>query len=116
MVGFRGEISIKIGGKKRLLKFGTNQTAILSDLYDAPLQQMDEVFSPAKMSIGQTRDMIYSALAAGCYSSKKEIDFDQYDVGDWIDEISQADLESIFKAAFTEGEAKKKPASRGKTS
>jgi|SRR5690554_1351472 len=109
MVGFKGEVTLKIGGKKRLLKFGTNQTAILCEMYDVPLEEMDQAFSPARMSVAQTRDLIYSAIAAGCLTKGKEIDFTQYQVGDWVDDLPQEDLERIFKAAYKkEVKAKKK--------
>ena len=101
------ELTLKIGGKKRLLKFGTNQTAIYCDKYDLSLVGYSESLSNDKVKPSTLRDLIWSALVAGAQYKGQEVDFDELKVGDWIDELAQSDLDSVFKVlAHDEGEEK----------
>lgn len=100
------ELTLKIGGKKRLLKFGTNQTAIYCDKYDLSLVGYTESLANDKVKPSNLRDLIWSALVAGAQYKGQEVDFDELKVGDWIDELSQTDLDSVFKVLSpSEGES-----------
>lgn len=101
------ELTLKIGGKRRLLKFGTNQTAIYCDKYDLSLVGYTESLSNDKVKPGNLRDLIWSALVAGAQYKGQEVDFDELKVGDWIDDLSQSDLDSVFSVlSSNEGEGK----------
>ncbi len=101
------ELTLKIGGKRRLLKFGTNQTAIYCDKYDLSLVGYTESLSNDKVKPGNLRDLIWSALVAGAQYKGQEVDFDEFKVGDWIDDLSQSDLDSVFNVlSSNEGEGK----------
>jgi hypothetical protein len=100
------ELTLKIGGKRRLLKFGTNQTAIYCDKYDLSLVGYTESLSNDKVKPGNLRDLIWSALVAGAQYKGQEVDFDELKVGDWIDDLSQSDLDSVFNVLSpNEGES-----------
>lgn len=96
------ELTLKIGGKRRLLKFGTNQTAIYCDKYDLSLVGYTESLSNDKVKPSNLRDLIWSALVAGAQYKGQEVDFDELKVGDWIDDLSQDDLNSVFNVLSPE--------------
>ena len=109
-----GTTEISIGGKIRPIKFGTNQSAKYCEIRSLSLAQMQKELSNIENSDGgNIRDLIYSALWAGCKTDKIEIDFDRYDLGDWIDEMEQDELNKCFqvllgsnpKSEVKEGEA-----------
>jgi len=80
----KAEKKIKIGGKNRLLKMGTNATAMFCDMYEIPLSEFQTYMSNQTMS--HYRDLIYCAVADGARKEGKEVNFDRYEVGDWLDE------------------------------
>ena len=98
----RGITEIKIGGKLRPIKFGTNSTALLCEIRGITLNDMGLMFSEERIKNneitgGEIRDMIYAGLVSAARSKKIEIDFDQYQVGDWIDEIDPNELVKAFE-------------------
>jgi len=102
----RGEVEVSIGGKPRLLKFGTNQLAIFTQMHKVDLSEAD-------FGMHHLRDLIYSALVAGAKKNKEAIEFDEWEVGEWIDEMEEGNLEKIIEG-FTnsmpkgEGDSSKK--------
>jgi len=97
----RGITEIKIGGKLRPIKFGTNSTALLCELRGITLKDMGVMFSEDRIKNneitgGEIRDMIYSGLVSAARSKGIEVDFDQYMVGDWIDEMDANELVKAF--------------------
>jgi hypothetical protein len=92
---------IEIGGEKRPIKFGTNQTAIYCQTRGCTLSQylkemnFDRIVKN-EIDGSEIRDLIYSALVAGCYSAKLPDAFTKTDVGDWIDDMDQAELSRVF--------------------
>ncbi len=85
----RGEIEVSIGGKPRLVKFGTNQLAIFTQMHKVDLSEAD-------FGMHHLRDLIYSALVAGAKKKKETVDFDEWEVGEWIDELPDEDLQKII--------------------
>jgi len=102
----RGEIEVSIGGKPRLVKFGTNQLAIFTQMHRVDLSEAD-------FGMHHLRDLIYSALVAGAKKQKETVDFDEWEVGEWIDELPDEELQKIIDS-FTnslpkgEGDSSKK--------
>lgn len=88
---FRGEVEAEIGGKKRLIKFGTNQLAIYTAKHKI---NPDEV----EFGMDQFRDLLWSGLVAGAKKRGESVDFDEWTVGDWMDDMSMQQLESIMDA------------------
>ncbi len=97
----RGEIEVSIGGKPRLVKFGTNQLAIFTQMHKVDLSEAD-------FGMHHLRDLIYSALVAGAKKKKETVDFDEWEVGEWIDELPDEELQKIvdsFTNSLPQGEA-----------
>ena len=89
---------INIGGKLRGIKFGTNQSAKYCEMRGLSLLQMQkELLNLGDGDGGSIRDLVYSALWAACKTNKIEIDFDRFDLGDWIDEMEQEELNKCFQ-------------------
>lgn len=88
---FRAEVEVPIGGKTRLFKFGINQLAIFSEKHSLNLSEVE-------MGMSQIRDLFWSALVAGARKRKEEVDFDEWDVGEWIDEMEQSDFDKVVNA------------------
>jgi hypothetical protein len=104
----RGTTIINIGGEDRPVKFGTNQTAVYCELRKKTLAEYQEELT--KLSdVGVIRDLIYSALFAGYKAEKKDVSFDNYEVGEWIDEMTQDDLAKIFDVLGKSNEAGGEP-------
>lgn len=88
------EQHFKIGGKKRLVKFGTNATAVFCDEHDMSLNEYQSItFKDIKPS--EARDLIWSGLVAGAHKEKKEVDFDKWDVGEWMDDMDQETMDEL---------------------
>lgn len=92
---------VKIGGKERGVKFGTNATAKFCELqgidltgYSLLLMQI----ANGSIKMSDIRDLVYAGLWAYCKSNKEEVDFDLYDVGDWLDEIELDEMKKIYDA------------------
>jgi hypothetical protein len=62
---FRGEIEVAIGGRNRLIKFGTNQLAIYTAKHK---------IDPSDVAFGmdQFRDLIWSGLVAGAKKKSRK--------------------------------------------
>lgn len=95
----KGYTTIQIGGQQRPLKFGTNQAKIYQDLrgithpqYVEQLTTLEQTGDPSVI-----RDVVYSALVAGARTDKKEVDFDEHQVGDWLDAVEPEELSKAFE-------------------
>jgi len=83
--------SVELGGETRPFKWGTNATRILSGKVDKDLHELDLQSN----IIEQAVLVIYSGLYAGAKSEGKEIDFTEWEVSEWIDELSQDQYEKL---------------------
>lgn len=88
----RGEIEATLGGKPRLIKFGLNQMAIYTDKHNVALSDIQG------FSVSQVRDLVWSGLVAGARKKGEQIDFDEWQVGDWIEEMPQEEFDKIMEA------------------
>lgn len=112
----RGLVEIKIGGKKRPLKFGTNASALMGDELGLNYQELQEKFVQDKegdlvnMTMMDMRAFFWSSLVAGAKTKGKESDFGIDTVGDWLDEIDPIEMAKAFqanKASSPQGDKKK---------
>lgn len=94
MNSLSGYVEKELGGKVRGIKFGINAWAIFCDLQKCKLSEVGDRMQAAS----GFRDLVYSGLAANCRSKKIDLDFDQYDVGDWMDDLKESDIEEIMGA------------------
>ena len=88
-----------INGKKMPLKFGTNAFELLTTMHNKDLSGLDEILN----SPGGMRDLVFCAAKAVQLAKGQELKVNVYEIGDWLDEMEQKDLDAIMKAF---GEAK----------
>ena len=93
----RGYYTLEIGGKKRTLHFSMNFWASFTDLLNISLAEIGDVFSNG-ISIKGLRTLIYSGLLAYDQENKKEIDYDEFDIGNWLEDIEATEIEKIIVA------------------
>ena len=113
MSGFIGTNIVTLGGQERPLKFGTNATFLFCQKRGIKLSEFSTIFAPDKLAANEIdgseiRDLIWAGLVAGAKSQKLEVDFDEWDVGDWLDEMS--DPSTILSKIGEDVPAKKKKA------
>jgi hypothetical protein len=95
MQALAGITYIEIGGEKRPLKFGTNQTAKFCEIRAIDLNVYGQLLSEGMQDMGVIRDLLFTGLWAGAKAEKKNVDFDNFDIGDWMDE---AGIEAVMLA------------------
>jgi hypothetical protein len=93
----RGYYTLELGGKKRTLHFSMNFWANFTDLLNISLAEIGDVFSDG-ISIKGLRTLIYSGLLAYDQENKKEIDYDEFDIGNWLEDIEATEIEKIVVA------------------
>lgn len=98
MNGFRGETEINIGGEKRLVKFNLNATATFCEVTGKPLHEIT-------FHVGDVRDLLWAGLKEGARIQGKPFDVDNYTVGDWIDDMEQAEFEKVNNALLNSNPA-----------
>ena len=86
----------KLYGKQKIaLKFGNNAFELLCKMYDS--KKVLDVGNILQ-EVGGERDLIYCAGRAASLSAGKEFKFNKYQIGDWLDDMSQKDYEDIVEA------------------
>jgi hypothetical protein len=93
----RGYYSLKIGGKNRTLHFSMNFWANFTDLLGIPLDKLGDVFEGG-ISIKSIRSLIYSGLLAYDQEEGNEIDYNEFNVGSWLEDVNQDQLVKIVNA------------------
>ena len=93
----RGYYSLKIGGKIRTLHFSMNFWANFTDLLGISLDGLGKVFENG-ISITAIRALVYSGLLAYDQEEGNEIDYNEYKVGFWLEDINQDELVKIVNA------------------
>jgi hypothetical protein len=102
MHAIAGTHYIEIGGQKRPMRFGTNQTAKFCEVKKITLSEYSDMMKTGGLSdLGTTRDLLYSALWAGAKTEKLPTDFDEATVGDWMDEADMLQLMEQLSVAIT---------------
>ena len=92
---------IEIGGAKRPLRFGTNQTAKFCEIRKIGLSEYGELMGNGGLEdLTNIRDLLFSALFAGAKAERLPVEFDEYQVGDWMDAADQTKLMQEFSAAL----------------
>jgi len=74
-----------------------NFWASFTDLLNISLAEIGDVFSDG-ISIKGLRTLIYSGLLAYDQENKKEIDYDEFDIGNWLEDINATEIEKIVVA------------------
>jgi len=91
----RGYHKVKLGGKIRTLHFSMNFWANFTEAMGIGLDGLGEVFA-GNLSLKAIRTMIYSALLAYDQEEGNEIDYNEFKVGVWIEDVTAEQLEQII--------------------
>jgi hypothetical protein len=90
----RGYCQLEIGGKIRTLHFSMNFWAAFEHAAGFTISEIDKVLG-AGLNLTTLRALIYSGLVAYDQENKQVIDYDQFDVGSWMDDVQQSNIELI---------------------
>lgn len=93
----RGYYSLKIGGEIRTLHFSMNFWANFTDLLGISLDKLGEVFENG-ISITAIRALVYSGLLAYDQEEGNEIDYNEFKVGFWLEDVNQDQILKIVNA------------------
>ena len=93
----RGYYTTKLGGRERTLHFSMNFWANFTEIMKVPLDKIGDLFSGG-VSISAIRALVYSAILANDQEQGNEIDYNQFKVGDWLEDMDQNELEEMIGA------------------
>jgi len=95
----RGYYTIKLGGKNRTMHFSMNFWANFTDMLGISLEQIGSAFEKG-ISISLIRAVIYSALLAHDQEEGNEVDYTEFKVGAWLEDVDAEKLQDIIEAMF----------------
>ena len=102
-----GYCEVELGGEKRAFKFGMNAFALACEISK---QSLDEFLASMGTNALSIRYLIWAGASANCRSQGIDEDFNLYNVGDWLDEISSENLavlmDTIAKSQILGGSTK----------
>ena len=93
-------ITVTIGNKLRPFKFGFNAIDIFCREHKITISEFGARFAQigkGTATIGELRDIIYAGLAGGALSTGEKIDFTNFQVGDWMDDLPQGELAKMME-------------------
>ena len=93
----RGYYTLKLGGKNRNMHFSMNFWANFTEILGVSLEDIGQVFNNG-MSISKIRTLMYSGLLAYDQEEGNEIDYNEFKVGDWLEDMPAEKLEDIINA------------------
>ena len=91
----RGYYTLKIGGKNRTLHFSMNFWATFTELLGISLDELGDVFQKG-VSLKAIINIIYVGILTYDQENKKEIDYDNFDVGNWLEDITAEQIEKVM--------------------
>jgi hypothetical protein len=90
----RGYCQLEIGGKIRTLHFSMNFWAAFENAAGFSISEIDKVLG-AGLSLTTLRAMIYAGILAYDQENKQIVDYDQFDVGNWMEDLNQDHIQLI---------------------
>lgn len=93
----RGYYTTKLGGQNRTLHFSMNFWANFTEIMKVPLDKIGDLFSGG-VSISAIRALVYSAILANDQEEGNDIDYNEFKVGAWLEDIDQDELEKMIGA------------------
>jgi hypothetical protein len=90
----RGYYTLNIGSKKRTMHFSMNFWATFTDMLGVNLDKIGDIFMEG-ISISALRALFYAGLLAYDQENKNEIDYTEFDVGNWLEDINAEEIEKI---------------------
>lgn len=91
----RGYYTTKLGGKNRTLHFSMNFWAELTELLEVSLEDVGSLFSKG-LSIKAIRSIVYCGLLANDMEQGNEVDYTEFKVGSWLDDLEASKIEEII--------------------
>ena len=114
----KGNLSkMDIGGALRPVGWGMNTWILYCELRGCTITDMGEQLQRIGTGGGsgsEIRDLIWAALKSGARKEKQDVEFDNWDVGDWLDDISTEAL-TEFLTSMTESMQERIPSDNGAT-
>ena len=92
-----GYYTLELGGKNRTLHFSMNFWANFTEGLNIPLDKIGEVFNDG-LSISDIRLLIYSALLAYDQENGNDIDYNEFSVGAWLEEVTAENINEMIEA------------------
>ena len=93
----RGYYTLKLWGKNRNMHFSMNFWANFTEILGVSLEDIGQVFNNG-MSISKIRTLMYSGLLAYDQEEGNEIDYNEFQVGAWLEDMPAEKLEDIINA------------------
>ena len=93
----RGYYTTKLGGRNVTLHFSMNFWANFTEIMNVPLDKIGELFAGG-VSISAIRALVYSAMLAHDQEEGNEIEYNQFKVGAWLEDLGQEELEKMIGA------------------
>ena len=93
----RGYYSLMLGGKKRTLHFSFNFWANLTDKLGITLEEIGSIFESG-FDMSAFRCIIYCGVLTYDQEEDNEIDYNEFKVGAWLDDIKPEEIENILTA------------------
>jgi len=93
----RGYYKIEMGGKERTLHFSMNFWANFTEILGIGLSDLGEVFS-GNLSIKAIRALVYSGILTYDQEEGNEIDYNEFKVGVWLEDVTSEQLQGIIEA------------------
>ena len=87
----------KLGGRQRTLHFSMNFWANLTEIMNVPLDKIGDLFAGG-VSISAIRALVYSAILAFDQEEGNEIDYNEFKIGSWLEDLNQDELEKMISA------------------
>jgi len=85
-------IKLEFKNKERTLHFGIGPSRILCEDKGITVSQM-HTLDPSEM----VQDMIHASLKFDCFLKNEEVDFNIYEVYQWINDMEQKTFQRIFE-------------------
>lgn len=92
----RGYTTQKIGGKQRTLHFSMNFWSEFTDQMGVGIEGIGEIFQNG-VSIKALRALVYSGLLAYDQEEGNSIDYNEFKVGNWLEDITAEQIQEIIE-------------------
>ena len=90
-----GEVIAKIGGKNRVLRFNLNARYEFCKMHGLTQDEVRDFFGDLH-NVEAVRDMVYCALKAADLADGRQVDYNQYTVGEWISDMNQEEFNAMM--------------------
>lgn len=91
-----GRVTVELGGKSRRVVFGQNAWYLFCKLHKIAISDIGKYFGDVVSNPDSFRDLTFCAIQAADLSSGDVVDYNQYTVGDWLDEAPEETVQVIL--------------------